>query len=186
MAYRLLKNIEEKMIAAITEIGAKEGVKAVTAVKVAAKCDISSFTVFEHFKTKRGFLDAAAQAFDRKNMAFTAKMLSEGKDFIEVWDIMQDFFLSDPDGTLFYISYTSEFGFDPTTNNARGEEFLQVARVLFPKKTHLDDDQMLELWDYVTSMAFYYAEKIIHGYIANTPEVKAYVKRLVCEGVVNI
>jgi AcrR family transcriptional regulator len=183
MGYRDLGDIDEKIIRTILKMGAENGVSNVSSKRVAAICGISSGTIFHKYGTMKALLDAAAQAFDRPSMALTAQMAEQNLAAAEIWDKMLDHFLSDPDGTLYYISYTNTFGFDPTTTNPRAEEFLGIARIFFRSCKSLTDNEYLVLWDYITSMAFYYAEKYIHGYLPYTEKTRTFTKQIVFQGI---
>lgn len=183
LGYRDLGDIEEKILQTITELGAKKGVEHVSSKEVAAICKISNATIFNRFSTMRAALDAAAQRFDRPHMERTVKMAEANLTADQIWDQMLEYFLADPDGTLYYISYTNTFGFDPTVGNPRAEEFLQIARVFFRSEQTLSDNQYLILWDYITSMAFYYAEKFLHSYMDYDEENRAFIKRIVFDGI---
>lgn len=186
MSYRDLGDIDEKIIRTIIHMGAEQGVENVSSKRIAALCGISNGTIFNRFDTMRALLDAAAQSFDRPHMEEVVKMAAEQLTVIQIWDKMLDYFLADPDGTLYYISYTNAFGFDPTTNNPRAEEFLEIAKVFFRSDCTLPDLQYLMMWDYVTSMAFYYAEKFIHGFLTYDEPSKAFVKQIVFNGITHI
>lgn len=182
MGYRDLGNIEEVILQTITRLGAEKGVEHVSSKEVAAICKISNATIFNRFETMRAALDAAAQHFDRVHMEQTVQMAEENLAAEEIWDRMLDYYLADPDGTLYYNSYTNTFGFDPTVNNPRAEEFLRIAQVFFQSENKLTDNQYLIMWDYITSMAFYYAEKFIHGYLDYDEPTRAFLKQIVFEG----
>lgn len=183
MAYRKLENVEERVIAAVTKIGARDGVLAATALKVARECDMSDFTVLQCFGSKRGYLDAAAQAYDRRLMEKIYGLIDKGDTFADIWDKMMRYHLDeDPDGVLYYNHYINEVGFDPTPNNERSDEWLPMAKALFSTKSGLTDDQYLLLWDFITMMSLYYAEKIITGYIPDTDEAKGNIRRVVFAG----
>lgn len=183
MGYRDLGDIEEAIIKTITKLGAAKGAEHASSKEVAAICKISNATVFNRFATMRAALDAAAQRFDRPRMEQTARMAERSLTAEQIWDSMLDGFLADPDGTLYYISYTNAFGFDPTVGNPRADEFLKVAKIFFRSEKRLTDNQYLVLWDYITSMAFYYAEKFLHGYLDYSAETKAFVKQIVFGGI---
>jgi len=186
MAYRLLENIDEKILDAVIKIGAKDGAKNVTARKIAKVCDISTFTVFEHFKSKTGYLFAAAKRFDTYYMNMLPELSTMGNNKFEIWTYMQNCFLSDPDSTLYYISYINDYGFDPTSKNPRESEFMEAAKCFLGDVDKLSNDQILIIWDYVTTMAFYYAEKIIQGYLRLDDNLRKFIFDLVFEGVNNL
>jgi len=166
MARRNLVDIDAKIIKAIITIGAKEGAKNVTAEKVAKLCGISHFTCFKHFGTKLGMLKAAAASFDRQYMDFMASLIKQGDSLRVVFTNMIEEFVKNSEGSLFYMSFISDYGFDPTEKNERSQEFLKYAKLFFKDEKMSDRDYLL-YWDYITSMGFYYAEKIIHGYLSN-------------------
>ena len=107
-------------------------------------------------------------------------------NIIEIFDFFVERFIEDKIETLYYISYNNKYGFDPTINNPRANEFLKVAHLLFSNNTKLSDDQTLLLWDYITSMAFFYAEKIIKGFLENTFENKENIHSIVFRGLNSI
>lgn len=183
MPKRHIDNVDEKIIDAILKIGAVEGVKQVSADKITKICGISDSTVYAHFKTKRDYLDAAAEHFDRKYMAEAQRLAARNYTPRQIWDIILDMFLADPDGAMYYNHYTAAFGYDVTMNNPRAAEFLVIARGFFKTSKQLDDSVYLLLWDYITSMAFYYAEKFIHGYLPNTPKVREQIRAIVFSGI---
>lgn len=184
--YRDLGDIDTALIRAAFKIGATEGVASITARKIAALCDISVVTIFNRFENMRDLMDAAAQAFDRPYMEEAAKMAQADLTLEQIWDTMLDHFMADPDGSMYYVSYTSTFGFDPTSANARAEEFLRIAKAFFRSDRVLTDNEYLFLWDYITSMAFYYAEKFIHGYLECNDATNALIKRVVFNGIIPI
>ena len=64
MARRTLIDIDNRIIDAVIQIGSEEGIKNVTSNKVAKLCGISHFTCFEHFGTRQGMLDTAAERIE--------------------------------------------------------------------------------------------------------------------------
>lgn len=182
MARRTLIDIDNKIISAVYKIGASQGVHAITAQKVAKMCGISHFTIFEHFQTKENLLQVAAETFDRKYMGLMEELLNENHSRRTTFQEMIKLFVKDADGALYYNNYTLERGFDPTQANKRSEEFLKYAKSFFYDKNYADSKYLL-MWDYVTSMSFYYAEKIIHGYIPNTQGALDLITDMITEGI---
>ncbi len=186
MAYRYLEDIDEKIISAIIKIGADEGVQKVSAQKIAAICDISTYTVFDHFKTKRNFIESAAQYFEDKYLSQLTDLINDKKSVYEIWDITMDEFMKNPDEALYYLSYVNTFGFDPSENNVRSDVFLKFAKAFFQPERDLSNNQLLILWDYITSLVFYYSEKFIHNFLPYDDQTKNIVKNLVFNGVESI
>jgi AcrR family transcriptional regulator len=183
MSYRIITNSKEDVIKAVIKIGAKKGAAHVTMRDLADECNMSTFKIIDYFATKKSYLDAAAQSIDVPYMEEAVRLVNEGLDEIEVFNVLLDEFLKEPDKALYYISYTYDFGFDPTKNNERTEAFLKIARVYFKDRKITDEDYMLLLWDYISSMMFYYAEKIIHGYLNNDKKTREQINNIVFKGV---
>lgn len=187
MAFRRLEGVKQNIIDAVIEIGAESGFGAITARRVAAKCGISDFTVFHHYKTMKNLLKSAAEYYDNALVEMMAGYVLAGKSLYEIWDTMLQYLLDNPAGALYYSRYTAQVGYDPTVNNPRSGEFLGIARLLFGQNGRvLTDDQYLMMWDYVTTMALYYAEKIISGQMENSDRLKDYCRQIVFCGIDNI
>lgn len=186
MGYRKLENIKERIEQEALLIGATKGVAEISARNVAKACGISTHTIYCHFKSMKELIDTIAQRFDRKHMDSISGCLDNNMNIIEIFDFFVERFIEDKIETLYYISYNNKYGFDPTINNPRANEFLKVAHLLFSNNTKLSDDQTLLLWDYITSMAFFYAEKIIKGFLENTFENKENIHSIVFRGLNSI
>ena len=186
MAYRYLEDIDEKIINAIIKIGADEGVQKVSAQKIAAICDISTYTVFDHFKTKRNFIESAAQYFEDKYLSLVTDQINQKKSVYEIWDFIIEEFVKNPDESLYYLSYINIFGFDPSENNVKSDIFLKIAKGVFSHEHNLTNNQLLIVWDFLSSMAFYYSEKFIHNFLPYNDETKNLIKSLVFNGVDNV
>ena len=186
MGYRDLGDIDSKIIDVIIRMGAAEGIENVSSKKIAAELDISSGTVFNHFGSMDEAIKSAAKSFDRPHIAAVIEWGRQGLSLYQIWDRTLEAFMDDPDGTRFYISYLSKFRYDPTGNDARNPEFLAAVSEFMSDQYHLADAQALILWEYVTNMMFYYAEKFISGYLSDTQRTRAFIKRIVFGGVNDI
>lgn len=182
MAYRKLDSIDEKIIQTVIELGAQVGVNGVTGRLIASKLGISTYLIFNHFKTKQNYLDEGAIYIDTPRMQETLTLTKEHLPLEEIWDYMIDDFILNKNETLYYISYTNTFGFDPTENNKRSETFIEIANSIFDIRGDYTLSKKLLLWDYITTMVMYYAEKIISGFIPNTKEKKDELKAIVFFG----
>ncbi len=181
MGYRKLENTKNRIEAAALAIGAQDGVQCISARTIAAACDISTHTIYNNFPSMQDLIDVIAQKFDRKHLKNVINLVDDGKTWQEIFDIMIDKLTRDKAGTLYYISYTGLYGFDPTMQNPRAEEFLEVSKKLFDPNGKLSDETLLILWDYVTNTAFYYSDKIIRKYIDDTEQTR----RLCCDLIIN-
>ncbi len=182
MSYRIIENLEPRLIRAIYKITAKFGIQNVTAKKIATECDVSDFTAIRCFGTMNAALEAAALAFDRPFLSKLNELASQNVNLYEVWDQMMEFLISDPDGTFFYYEYKSFLVRDPTEAHVRAGEFLQTIKSIIPSDS-LSDHGFLVLWDYVTSMTLYYAVKFIRNDLAYNEENRDIVRQIVGGGV---
>ena len=183
MGYRKLENNKNKIEAAALAIGSHDGVQCISARTIAAACDISTHTIYNNFPSMQDLIDFIAQKFDRKHLKNVVNLVEEGKTWQEIFNIMIDKLTRDKAATLYYISYTNIYGFDPTMENPRAEEFLEVSRKLFDPNGKLSDEVLLVIWDYVTTTALYYSDKIIRKYIEDTKEMRDLACNLIINGV---
>lgn len=186
MGYRKLENIKERIEQEALLIGATKGVADISARNVAKACGISTHTIYCHFKSMKELIDTIAQRFDRKHMDSISGCLDNNMNIIEIFDFFVERFIEDKIETLYYISYNNKYGFDPTINNPRANEFLKTAHLLFFKNNNLSDEQVLLVWDYITSMVFFYVEKILKGFLENTFENKENIHSIVFKGLNSI
>lgn len=188
MGYRDLGNIDEKIVQTVIEMGAANGVSSVSPKKIAEKLGISAGTIYNRFGSLDNVIEEAAKSFDRPYIAQVIKLAKEGTGIYDIWDRTLEAFLANPNGTLFYISYlnTAKYRYNPTGNSERNGEFLAAVGQFMSEAYHLPDAQALMLWEYVTNMMFYYSEKIISNNIYDSPRTRAFIKRIVFDGVNNV
>ncbi len=184
MAFRVLKNVKERILIEGLNIGANEGVYCITARKLAKKCDISTHTIYNYFPSMRSLIDEIAITFDRKYMDEILPLINNNASREDVFNYFLDAFIKERNSTLYYISYIHYYGFDPTSKNERADEFLVYAKMIFGD--NLDNDTYLFLWDYITRVIFYYAEKILKGLLPDTKEFRKLAFDVVYNGVNNL
>lgn len=183
MARRTLIDIDNKILAAVTELGAKDGINAITAQKVAKMCDISHFTCFEHFGTKQNMLDQAAIAFENKYMQILMSLIGTGEKMEDLFVEMLDQLINDPYGTIYYLNYTATYGFKPTPQNINFDMFKSALVKLLGEIPGYTDEMYMLTWEYISSQCFTYARYIAREQMPNTPEYKQFIKNLVFSGV---
>lgn len=157
MSYRALDDVDNRIMCAVQKIGARDGVQNVTAKKIAAECDISDFAVFAHFGTKKGYLDAAKDAFYNRYTSMMTELERRNYTLENTWDYILDDFVNNPDGPLYYSSYIATFGIDEKYQKQRVTDFLPHARRLLSCEPELTDDDLIMIWDYMTNVILYYA-----------------------------
>lgn len=186
MARRTLIDIDNKILAATTELGARDGIKAITAQKVAKMCDISHFTCFEHFGTKQNMLDQAAISFEKKYMEVVMNLVGKGGSMEDMFLMMLDELIADPHGTVYYLNYTAAFGFKPTPQNINFDVFKGALIKLLGEIEGYDDYMYMLTWEYISSQCFTYARYIIKGLMPNEANLKNFVRDLTFSGVLKV
>ncbi len=182
MSYRKLENIREKIKEETLKIGARYGTRDVSARRVSGACGISTHTIYNNFPSMRALIDEVAMDFDRKQMALVKEMASQHYTPEQILDTFLDKFIEDKTCALYYISYMRDFKTAPTTANPRAGEFLAAAKALFSPKTPVTDDFLLLVWNYIATLIFYYAEKIIRGSLKNDKETRDNIRTISMKG----
>ena len=186
MGYRALENIDERLLHAIIKVGAEKGVTKATIKRVAEMCGVSHIVVLSRFGSTRGSWDAAAEYVDTRGMETMKGFFERTSDLHEIWELMFDYFLANREEALFYTSYINTVGFDPTENNPRNAQYLYYAKIAFGEDKAFTPRKYLMLWDYITTMQFYYVEKIIHGYLSNDEASRTMMREIVFRGLDNL
>ncbi len=173
MAYRNLTGIDDKILRAIWQLGAKDGVRKVTARKVGALCGVSDYTVFCHFgNSNRGFLDAAAKHFFSLHLEPLLERMAQGGTFAELWNSTLDTLLCEIDGALYFRNYCTAFFLSDFLFPAEKRE--DVAAALTVACPELNTAQRLLMLDHFFSCAFHYAEYFSRGDAQNTAADRAF------------
>ena len=184
MARRTLIDIDNRIIDAVIQIGSEEGIKNVTSNKVAKLCGISHFTCFEHFGTRQGMLDTAAERIEDEFLKDLEELIDNVKDVVKVWNIIIDRFLIKSKKPLYYWYYHKENKYELTLKSEKEMFYLNYAKRVFPNSNANTDLEYMLLWDHMIEMMFYYTEKIINGLIPNTIESRNYISKIVFEGII--
>ncbi len=179
MAYRNLAGIDEKILRAIWQLGAREGVKKITARKIGALCGVSDYTVFSHFgSTNRGFLDTAAKLFFSVYLDPLFERIAKGGTVGELWDETLRTLLTEPDGAGYFRRYCLSFGLDDSIFDPRRKE--EIANALTVGDPALSGSERQMLLDHFLSCAFRYAESLSCGSIQDTAENRDFLRSLIC------
>lgn len=173
---------KQKIFDTLVNHVATKGIYDVSTKGLAEEAHLAEGLIFYYFKTKQNLFDECAAIYDRGLMDRCTLLASQGKDLSEVWDILFDELLKDPNGAIFYFDYVNYFGFNPTEKNKRAHEYLKAAKVILASKKDMDDHNLLILWDYVTTQLFYYVNKIAKHELENTKETKAFIKKIAFVG----
>lgn len=179
MGYRELVDIEKRIIDATRKLGAAEGIDGISARKIAAECGISDFTVFRYFGTRENLLERAARDYNLGILQKICEYNGQNVRVTDLWDLMMQELCENSDGALFYSAYMHDIGSDPTLNNSISSELLTASASFLAENSSLTSEQLLLRWNYLTTMALYYAEKFVRGLLPNTPEIRAEIKKMV-------
>lgn len=179
MAYRKLTGIDEKLLRTIWQLGARDGVRKVTARKVGALCGVSDYTVFCHFgRSNRAFLDAAAMHFFTRYLDPLLARMARGGTVGELWDDALDTLLSEGDGALYFQNYCAAFGLPDGLLPA--ERQAEAAAALSAASPGADAQQRRLLLDWFFTAAFRYAGQLSCGRLQNTAKVRSFLRAMIC------
>jgi len=172
------RNTKDEIYNALLSHVNRKGIADISTLELAKELGISESVIFYHFKNVRNLVDECAVRYDRELMEKAVQCILDGKDMSQTWDVLMEYVLKEPNGANFYFDYVNYYGFDPTENNKRSDEFLKIAKILFKEKSGLDNHTILVLWDYITTQLFYYCNKMTKGFMEPNEENKALVKKI--------
>ena len=183
MARRLLVDIDNRILDAVCEIGSDEGMSAISTQKVAKMCGISHFTCFDHFGTKQNMLDRAAIRFENRYMGILMNHMSNTLDIEQLWLDMLEELTKNGTEFIYYLKYTSAFGFKPTPQNINFELYKGALIKALGDIPGFTDEMYMLTWDYLSTQCFLYARYIVKKQMPDTPENREFAKNLVFKGV---
>ena len=70
--------------------------------ELAKECNVSTFKIIDFFATKKAYLDYAVQSIDIPYIEKVFKLVDSGLTNIEIFNILLDDFLLEPNKALFY------------------------------------------------------------------------------------
>lgn len=176
--YRKLENVRSKILEETLNIGAEEGIGAISARTVAIACDISTHTIYENFNSMTDLINEVAKNIRHGHLQFLKDRILEGKSTEEIYTSCMDRFIENKKETMFYTSFLHTL--KEPIQSPYSKETLKAAKSLFKKD--LSNEMLYLVWDYVRVTSFYYAKNIILGYIPNTKETRENIKTIIIKG----
>lgn len=183
MARRTLVDIDDRLLDAVMDIGAHEGIQGITTVKVAKMCGVSHFTCFDHFGTKQNLLDQAAAKFEIDYLKIIMKHLPDAKSVGELWLMVLDDLMKNSNGAIYYLNYFLTFGYVIFPQNAN-PDVAKIALVKhFGELKDFTDETYALVWDHFTNQCIVYAAYFAKRPMVDTPENRKLFKDLVFKGI---
>ncbi len=186
MARRTLINIDERILEAVIEVGANEGISGVTSVKVAKMCGVSHFTCFDHFGTKQNLLDQAAIKFENEYIQMLMSYMSVTETIEELWLEMLGALTKSSNGLLYYMNYITEFGYKPTPYDSGFDTFRDQVIKKYGENPAFNDKKYKLIWQNIVSQCFVYASFIVKKFIPDTTENRLLIRDMVFKGMEGI
>lgn len=182
MARRTLIDIDNKILDATIAIGAEIGADNVTAQKVAARCDISHFTCFEHFDTKANMVDKAFEKATSALYAAVHEARGEETSVRVIWNIVLDVLISEREKTLFVFDYGCTYREKVQAwilSKCEDPSFFAACT----EWQNLDKGYKAIRLHTVLILAFQYSRLVIDGSIPNTPENRVFLEKTAFQGI---
>lgn len=185
----------EKIMKAVLEIGAREGINAVTTRKIAQSCNIAEGTIFFHFGTIKDLLSSVFMTIDKAKAEALAGIgfeifedPDERRVTYEVWRTYLDFWLVRPVEAKYYASFFQSTLYDYRIHTAKAEDGLGTYmkyRELMENRRILNDAYQVigyfNIWQYIINTTMSFAIKISDGEMEESEEVKVFIFELIFE-----
>jgi AcrR family transcriptional regulator len=105
----MLEGIDEKILIATLDEGGSNATNRFSTVRIAKACDISEFTIYDHFTSKSHLLAEADVYLGKQLDVFARKASAEAKDFLDFFSKMMDYQLAHPTWNGFFLNYSAIF-----------------------------------------------------------------------------
>lgn len=183
-----MKNVilqRERFIDATIHKVAELGLENLRTKHIAAEVDMSEASMFLYFGNKEGILRETFFEIDRRLSDLLLKssrlsyqiddMAPFSESFHRVWREIYRYLISKPDETLFAIRYRYSSYYTPEIR-ARHLSYKSSFEQIYPATDAQSGEMNLYFDDffqnYVLELTLSFAEKIINGYLADTPETE--------------
>lgn len=188
----LAKNIDDQMLDATVNLAVQFGVSKITMLRVAEACGIAEITVYRHYDSKINLLN---QAFLRINRQLAQIVYVEKPPEMDVgvhirnrWYETFDFLVQHPNDVSFYNQYIHSPMYrrenDPRINGA-DVHLYRYALHGNPTISRLMEMGPEIVWTYTVQTMLIYAEKVAHGKIRDTAQVREYIFYLLFGGILS-
>ncbi len=182
MARRTLIDIDDRLLEAVMELGAHEGISGITTVKVAKMCGVSHFTCFDHFGNKQNLLDQAAIKFENDYRRLLMTRLPEAKSIGDLWlDVLNEL-IKNSNGPVYYLNYYLTFGYVTFPQNSNPDSAKIAFIKHFGEIPGFTDKMYVIAWDHFTNQVLVYAGYFVGRPALDTPENRRFIRDLLFTG----
>lgn len=175
---RLAPDIDEQMVRATVELGAREGLGKITTLKVAKACNVAEPTVYRHFESKKNLMRQAFLLLEKEVAESIKGEFFDTRDIRgstrKFADITFDCLVAHPDETVYYSSYRHSAFYnenDTTEISFHKKIFHQVMREN-SKLKKFEDFGFPVLWTFVVENMMNFAEKVATNKIEDSEKLR--------------
>lgn len=175
MAYRNLPGIDKSILEGVIALAYEKSIAKVSTQELAKRCNISDFTIFQHFKTKENLMYQTYVYINEQLSSNLVSYFKEDSDPLKVYFKMMDFLVSNPEYTNYLISYTSVNAFNPyekAPDNPGYISFFRQYQDQFPVLKTLSDKDLITVWYSIDASTLFYATLICQGAMPYNEESK--------------
>lgn len=170
----MLEGIDEKILIATLDEGGNNATNRFSTVRIAQACDISEFTIYDHFKSKNHLLAEADVYLGKKLDAYARRASAEAIDFLDFFSKMMDFQLAHPSWNGFFLNYSAIF---PRYGNTADQDDQEIRNhitetgkaTMFKFVTPADEDEARDLFLFFFQEVVCYSRYVIAKDVADTP-----------------
>jgi AcrR family transcriptional regulator len=170
----MLEGIDEKILIATLDEGGSNATNRFSTVRIAKACDISEFTIYDHFTSKNHLLVEADVYLGKQLEAFAQKASNEAKDFQDFFSKMMDFQLAHPSWNGFFLNYSAIFPRYGATPDQADEEIRNHITetgkaTMFKFITPANEEETRDLFLFFFREVVCYSRYVIAHDVVDTP-----------------
>jgi AcrR family transcriptional regulator len=170
----MLEGIDEKILIATLDEGGSNATNRFSTVRIAKACDISEFTIYDHFTSKNHLLAEADVYLGKQLDSFARQASAEATDFLDYFSKMMDFQLAHPTWNGFFLNYSRifpRFGLAPDEDDAEiWTHLTETGRMTMSKFiTPKSQDEVRDLFLFFFREVVCYSRYVIAKDVADTP-----------------
>lgn len=176
MAFRILENIDEKILDTTIEYGSRITTEKPSTKSIAKVCGVSEFVIYDHFSSKENLVAEADKRVMNKLYRVQKKLYCQNIDFKTFWYKMVDYFVTNPTITGWTMNYGYIFPRtkEPTGSKDAENKIMEMGKeALISLGFHLNNDNAyLFTWMWIYRSIVTYAALVIFAGMADFPAAR--------------
>ena len=183
--YRNLENIDQRIIDEFVKQSAENGITNTTARTISKALGISDFTIFSHFQTIEGLRRSAYSYVVNKIVEEEIQIGDQIDSATKLFDWLFDYFMRNPNETLFYKEALPMIGFTPQKMEGEYPRYLKFVKNYIPISEGMNDSECLLVFDFILNTLINYASRVVKGEFQNVKSFRQIIKRLVFNSLID-